>query len=69
MRPTTTWVNGGAADTHSSTSSPAIVSVSQSLAVSTGGSAIVRNQCSENLMGTNRLTAPGTLRRGSVLVI
>ena len=50
MRPTTTPVNGGAAGTTSSTSSPAIVSRLHRPAVSSGGSVSVRSQRSENCM-------------------
>src|SRR6476659_4884521 len=47
---TTTPVNGGATDATSSTSKPAIVSLSHSVAVSIGGSTSVRSQRSENFM-------------------
>src|SRR6185437_1713762 len=48
--PTTTFVNAGAAAVTSSTSKPAIVSLSQSVAVSIGGSTSVRSQRSENFI-------------------
>ena len=50
MRPTTTPSNGGAAGSTLSTSSPDIVSLSASAAVSSGGSTSVRSQRSENFM-------------------
>ena len=52
ISPTTTPVNGGAARARSSTSRPAIVSLSHSVAVSIGGSTSVRSQCSENFIAS-----------------
>jgi hypothetical protein len=48
ISPTTTFANSGAARATSSTSKPAIVSLSHSAAVSIGGSTNVRSQASEN---------------------
>ena len=53
--PTTTPANGGAAGATSSTSRPAIVSVSHSAALSSGGSHSVRSQCSENFIALGEL--------------